>query len=191
MTLPPLEILLPIMGGVLGISELGIALFKRSKAGAVSKDRHTLGFIWILNVVGFTLGVFLVYQLRYWRFPWEKQICLVGLVVFALGLAVRWYSIVYLGRFFTANVAIAADHRLIDTGPYRWVRHPSYSGALLMVLGFSLCFGNYATLISFMGFTLAGCLWRIHVEEAALQEAFGERYQEYMKRTKRLVPCVY
>ena len=45
-----------------------------------------------------------------------------------VGVALRWYSVIYLGRFFTANVAILKDHQLVDTGPYRFVRHPSYTG---------------------------------------------------------------
>ena len=67
---------------------------------------------------------------------------------FVVGIAIRWYAIVYLGRFFTVNVAIAADHRLIDSGPYRFVRHPSYIGALMAFLGLGLTLGNWVSLAS-------------------------------------------
>lgn len=89
------------------------------------------------------------------------------------------------------NVAIIADHRLIDTGPYRWVRHPSYTGALLAFLGLGICMQNWASLLILMAGTSAAFLYRMHVEEAALTGAFGARYQLYMQHTARLVPGLY
>ena len=62
-----------------------------------------------------------------------------GLVLFAAGLSLRWYSVVYLGRLFTYDVAIAADHRVVDSGPYRYIRHPAYSGSLLTFVGLGVC----------------------------------------------------
>jgi protein-S-isoprenylcysteine O-methyltransferase len=116
---------------------------------------------------------------------------LAGTVIFAAGLAIRWYAIVHLGRFFTVNVAIAADHRLIDTGPYRFVRHPSYTGALMAFFGLALCLANWLSLLVAVLPIFLVFLWRMHVEEDALLHAFGDRYRDYMKRTKRLVPPVY
>ncbi len=60
------------------------------------------------------------------------------------------YAIIYLGRFFTTNVAIATDYRLIDSGPYHLLRHPSYTGSLLIILGFSLRTGNAVSLLVIM-----------------------------------------
>ncbi len=108
-----------------------------------------------------------------------------------LGLVVRWYAIIYLGRFFTTNVAIARDHRLIDSGPYRFIRHPSYTGDLLITLGFALIFTNWASLLIIFAPCCAAMLWRIHVEETVLLSALGDNYQNYMQRTKRLVPLIY
>jgi hypothetical protein len=80
----------------------------------------------------------------------------------AAGIALRWYSIWYLGRFFTVDVAIAAGHRLIDTGPYRRIRHPAYTGELLAFLGLGLLFHNALSLVVLAApITLAfgsGCL---------------------------------
>jgi protein-S-isoprenylcysteine O-methyltransferase len=114
-----------------------------------------------------------------------------GAAVFAAGLALRWYAILYLGRFFTVNVAISRDHQLIDTGPYRFIRHPSYSGALMAFLGLGLCIGNWASLAAMLLPTLVVFSWRIRVEERALLGALGEQYFTYMQRTKRLVPAIY
>ncbi|HMG05340.1 MAG TPA: isoprenylcysteine carboxylmethyltransferase family protein, partial [Chthoniobacterales bacterium] len=104
---------------------------------------------------------------------------------------VRWYSIVHLGRFFTVDVAIAADHQLIDTGPYRYVRHPSYTGALLAFIGFAMALRNWASVLIISLPIAFAFLYRINVEERALIQALGERYRAYIKRTKRLIPFVY
>ena len=97
----------------------------------------------------------------------------------------------FVSTVFTVNVAIAADHQLIDTGPYRWLRHPAYTGALLAFLGLGLCSQNWASLALIVIGTTAAFSYRMHVEELALTGAFGERYRQYMQRTWRLVPGLY
>jgi protein-S-isoprenylcysteine O-methyltransferase len=111
--------------------------------------------------------------------------------IFGAGLVLRWYSILHLGRFFTVNVAIAADHQLVDTGPYRFVRHPSYTGALLAFIGFALVLRNWASVLMISVPIAFAFLYRISVEERALVQALGERYRAYIKRTKHLIPFVY
>jgi protein-S-isoprenylcysteine O-methyltransferase Ste14 len=110
--------------------------------------------------------------------------------LFVPGLVLRWCSIICLGRFFTTNVAIATDHRLIDTGPYRFIRHPSYAGSLLALLGFTLCIPNWASWLLILVPCYAVTFWRIHVEEQALLGGLGEPYRTYMQRTKRLIPWI-
>jgi protein-S-isoprenylcysteine O-methyltransferase len=180
-----------LLGPIWGISEMCLSVAKRSKGNAVSKDKNTLGWIWTINLAAVGLGMFLFFLLPSWRLPWWRPLYVAGLVLFAAGLFLRWYSIIYLGRFFTVNVAIAADHQLINTGPYRYVRHPSYSGSMTMLLGFAVCMQNVASIIVVIVPSVSVTLWRIRVEEEALLGAFGERYRAYMQRTKRLVPFVY
>lgn len=191
MALPPSLKIVGILGSVVGLSELCLNLVKRSKANATAKDRHSLKLIWILNMGGCWLAIYCASLLPALALPWREQVVLSGLCYCALGLALRWYAIIYLGRFFTVNVAIAADHRLIDSGPYRWIRHPSYAGGLLIVLGFGLCMGNIASLLIFLACFLIACLRRIQVEEEAQVEALGGPYLDYMQRTRRLIPFVY
>jgi protein-S-isoprenylcysteine O-methyltransferase len=184
------------MASVLGllyvVSELGLAFRKRAKESeSRDSDRGSLGLLWIVIVV----SVFLAFNLAY-AFPAAAMgggpaLSFLGTAIFAAGLAIRWYSIVHLGRFFTVNVAIATDHRLIDTGPYRFVRHPSYTGALMAFLGLALCLANWVSFPVMVVPVFLVFLRRIHVEEGALLQALGSQYRDYMNRTKRLIPAVY
>lgn len=118
--------LLPILGLVWFVSEL--CLTRRSGPGAVSRDRGSLRVLWLVEMAGIGCGVMAAFRFPAGGLPARHWFDLFGVCVFVIGLAVRLYSILYLGRFFTINVAIATDHRLIDSGPYRFVRHPSYTG---------------------------------------------------------------
>jgi len=180
-----------IVGPLWGISELFLCLTRRSKSNAVSKDRQSLGLIWLVTLVAITLGIVAAHQLYMCRLPCPKALAEIGVGLCVAGLAFRWYAIMHLGRFFTANVAIAADHRVVDTGPYRWLRHPSYTGSLIAVFGFGLTFQNWASLLLIFVPTCAVTLWRIHIEESALMESLGDSYGLYRQRTKRLIPWVY
>ena len=118
------------------------------------------------------------------------QLSIFAIVVFALGVMLRWASILYLGKFFTIDVSVAVDHKIIDTGPYRLIRHPSYSGLLLMWLGIGMSTGNALALLVIM-LPGIGLLYRIKIEESVLAESLGSSYREYMHKTKRLIPFVY
>ena len=114
-----------------------------------------------------------------------------GLALFVAGVGLRWYSMIYLGRLFTFDVAVADDHQVIASGPYRRIRHPSYTGALMAYAGLGLCGGNLLSLLVLVTPIALAFLRRIAVEEAALTSALGSRYADYAGRTKRLVPFVY
>jgi protein-S-isoprenylcysteine O-methyltransferase len=173
-------------------SELVLGIVRRAKGGASSPaDRGSTRVLWIV----ISLSMFCGFQLEF-SLPgasWGNQPWLswVGIAMLVAGLAFRWYSIIYLGRFFTVNVQIAADHQLIDSGPYRLLRHPSYTGALLAFYGLALCTMNWVSLAIMVVGPTAAFLYRIRVEEVALAGAFGERYRLYMQRTARLIPAVY
>jgi protein-S-isoprenylcysteine O-methyltransferase len=114
-----------------------------------------------------------------------------GLGCMAAGQALRSWSIAVLGRLFTVNVAIREGHRLIEAGPYRLLRHPSYTGILLFHLGIGLCIGNVLSLIALLVPLAVGLIRRIHVEEGVLAAGLGTAYREYSGRTWRLVPGIY
>src|ERR1700730_7205812 len=178
-----------ILGLAYFFSELVLAFTRRSSAKTVSKDTNSLRVLWIVIIVCIWLSIRA--QGRWPQAvlpPWSIP---TGVAIFVGGMVLRWYSIIYLGRFFTVNVAIAADHQLIDTGPYRFVRHPSYTGALLAFIGFALVMRNWASVLLISVPIFFAFLYRIHVEERALLAALGDRYRVYSEKTKRLIPFVY
>ena len=121
----------------------------------------------------------------------ENLLGLCGITLMLVGICVRWIAIYTLGKYFTRKVTILDDHRIVQSGLYRYLRHPSYAGFLLGNLGLGLAFSNWLSLIIIFVPTLAAALYRMHVEEKALAQAFGSEYFDYCRATNRLIPKVY
>lgn len=179
------------LSALLLASEIALGVTKRSKSRAAGKDRWTLPLLWAVIGLSIFAGLYLRDAFPQGRLPRPRAFYITGLILFVLGLIIRWIAIIHLGRFFTVNVAIAEDHQLIATGPYRYVRHPSYTGTLLIFLGFGLCMLNIFSLAAVVLPIAAAFLWRMHVEEEALRAAFQSKYEAYANRTHRLIPGVY
>jgi protein-S-isoprenylcysteine O-methyltransferase Ste14 len=111
-----------------------------------------------------------------------------GLVVLVLGSLFRDWAIYRLGRFFSRVVEIEADHRLITDGPYRFIRHPAYTGMALINVGAVMALGSWIGAMATLVLILAATYYRIRVEEKLLLETFGDQYQQYMRHTWRLIP---
>jgi protein-S-isoprenylcysteine O-methyltransferase Ste14 len=112
----------------------------------------------------------------------------VGIFLMLLGVLVRQYAIAILGRFFSLSVQISEDHKVVDNGPYRLVRHPSYTGILITFIGLCLAVQSLAALLVLLLFFGISFGYRMYVEERTLLSALGQDYASYMKRTKRLIP---
>jgi protein-S-isoprenylcysteine O-methyltransferase len=184
-------VLLAVVGTGFLVSELALARSRRSanEQQADARDRGSLRVLWLVIGVAIAAGLSLAHlgpSLPGWPI-WPG----VGAAVFAIGAALRWWAIRHLGRFFTVDVAVARDHRVVDDGPYRYVRHPSYSGLLLEFLGFALIPGMLVPVLVILLPTFVALWYRIRVEEEALRAHLGEDYVEYMRRTKRLVPGLF
>jgi len=120
--------------------------------------------------------------------PLPEAFFYLGIVLMLAGIAFRQWSIWVLGRFFSTTVRILSDHRIVTNGPYRLIRHPSYTGALLTLVGLGLGSRTWAgTLIILVLFGIV-YNYRISVEEKALRREFGQEYVDYAKKTKRLIP---
>lgn len=115
----------------------------------------------------------------------------IGCALMVAGMAFRWWAVRVLDRYFTVDVAIRDDHALIRSGPYRVLRHPSYTGALATFYGFGLALGSVWSLLLVVVVVTAAFLWRIRVEERALVSAFPRDYPAYARETRRLIPFVW
>ncbi len=121
----------------------------------------------------------------------RQSLIVVATTLLAAGLLVRWIAVLTLGASFSTNVAIHATQKLRTTGLYRWARHPSYTGMLIIFAAIGVRERNWVSLAIVLVFPMAALLYRIHVEERALTEAFGSDYAAYSRRTKRLIPGIY
>lgn len=124
--------------------------------------------------------------------PWLRpQVTIAGIVVILLGTVLRWWAIFTLGRYFTIDVAVRSTQSVVQSGPYRFVRHPSYTAILIMLLGVGMALANWASLVAMLAGGLIGLLYRVKVEEHALVEGLGQPYMDYMRTTRRFIPFIF
>lgn len=140
-----------------------------------------------LELIGMIIGLTSIGKME----TQTQLVSFVGIALLMIGIVFRWMAIQTLGKFFTLQVLIKDDHQLVRTGFYKYLRHPSYAGALLAHLGLGLSFANWFSLtLSVLPFLVAAW-YRMRVEESALSETFGAAYLDYRRHTKRLIPGIY
>jgi protein-S-isoprenylcysteine O-methyltransferase Ste14 len=162
--------------------------------GAKSADSKDSGSIKVL-LGGMWIALLLAFALSFvgaWSFPRGAQLpaFVAGLSMIFLGSLLRRYSWRTLGQYFTGDVKASADQPVIRTGPYRFVRHPSYTAGMMMFIGIGLALGSW---FSFVLLTIAsiGTYWyRVTIEERALLGTIGEQYASFMKERKRFIPYI-
>jgi protein-S-isoprenylcysteine O-methyltransferase Ste14 len=115
----------------------------------------------------------------------------IGIVLFATGEGLRLWSRQTLGRYFTYTVQTSSDQPVITSGPYRFVRHPSYTGVLLLATGAGFVEGNWIGVAVLALMVFVGLSYRIRVEESALLDDLGDRYRAFAADRKRLIPFIY
>ncbi len=114
-----------------------------------------------------------------------------GLSVFGAGIAVRAWAVHELGRFFKFTVVVQEEHHVVDTGPYRLIRHPSYTGLLMASLGLGIALGTWLSIPACTLPPLIAFGIRLTHEERVLAGELGEPYRRYMGRTRRLIPGLW
>ena len=164
---------------------------KRAKVRSVKKkgDKGSMLIMWICISAGITAGFFFANRMK-WN-SINYLIWVIGLLTYFIGLFIRWSSIIQLKDAFTVDVAINQQHELKTDGIYRFVRHPSYLGLILIIAGLSL---GMNSIYSFLGVVVPIFLavnYRITVEEKMLMSEFGEKYAEFKARTKKIIPFIY
>jgi protein-S-isoprenylcysteine O-methyltransferase Ste14 len=156
-----------------------------------NKDKRTLLLTsWLSDVFGIVFGFLSnFYGFRFLGI-FTLAVSITGIVLICFGAIIRWISIFTLKKYFTVNLKVTKEQKIIDYGIYKYIRHPSYTGLLLSHIGLGLVFCNA---ISFVLMTIPLFMWiiiRIKLEETMLIETFKDQYLEYMKKTKRLIPFI-
>ena len=158
---------------------------RRRRAEAVRRDRGSIWLFFILLSAAFSAA----FQWRRW--PLGAWSLWAGVPLALGGTAVRLWAVWTLGRYFTPVVQTSAGQPVVQAGPYRWVRHPAYTGSVLAFLGVGLVLGWGSSVACLAAAMLPTYAFRIRVEERALCESLGPAYREYMSRTWRLLPYFF
>jgi protein-S-isoprenylcysteine O-methyltransferase Ste14 len=169
---------------------LAVRDIARRKARA-RRDRGTRLVVALSLVAAFAVGWLLRIRLQALDTPAPAVFAGAGLVVIWTGLAVRVWAVLALGGSFSTFVQVDEGQQVVTTGPYRWIRHPSYTGLLLICLGFGIAVGNWLSILACAVIPVLGLLPRIAVEEAELVRVLGEQYRRYQKTTHRLIPGLW
>jgi protein-S-isoprenylcysteine O-methyltransferase Ste14 len=172
-------------------SEVLVAIVTRTRrsSGGV-RDRGSLPLLWVTIFCSIWVG-------SWWGAVHVRTILggadwvrTAAVAVMTAGLAIRWTAILSLGRAFSVNVAIHSDQRLYRSGLYALVRHPSYTGLVVIFVALGMRTANWTAMAILVLPAAAALLYRMNVEEAALRSAFAD-YADYARTTKRLVPGIY
>ncbi len=167
------------------VAEIVNSFWSRKNSGAASQDR---GSFWIVSGAGFVV-LFVVFMFRYSGYgSINPGLQYFGLILALAGIALREWAIIILGKHFTVRVQIREKAELVTDGPYKYIRHPSYTGSLLTYFGLPLAVGSTLGAVIGIAVCIAAYEYRIYVEEKALRGAFGPDYEEYRKKTWKLFP---
>ena len=173
-------------------SEIGLAIVTRTRSsGGQVRDRGSLLLLWGAIFGSITATNWVDAWVNAPMFPGMHWPRYAALTLMIAGLIIRWTAILSLGKAFSVNVAIRTTQTLYQSGLYRFVRHPSYSGMVVCFIAIALAGRNWYSAAELLAATTAAILYRIHVEEAALLDGFGAQYAAYRSHTWRLIPGIY
>jgi len=174
-----LIILTEIIGGII------VPRVRRHGTEIKKKERGSGRLISVSVVVSFIVAYFLALSGITLMPSWVFYL---GISIMIFGIMVRQWSIAVLGRFFSPTIGVQEGQKVVDRGPYRLVRHPSYTGILLILVGVGLAFQSLAAILVILLIFSVAYGYRMNEEEKVLTLELGEEYVKYAKRTKRLIP---
>ena len=169
--------------------ELRQALHHRP--GATRSDRGSQFVVRAGVGGGILVGLLLAHTVPAARIRPEALAAWLGLVFVWCGGGLRIWCFRTLGTYFTFTVQTSGDQPVIDTGPYRWLRHPSYTGILFAYTGIGFFLDNWLAPLAILVGSSLGLAYRIQVEERALVGEMGDRYRDFAATRKRLIPYVW
>jgi protein-S-isoprenylcysteine O-methyltransferase Ste14 len=171
--------------------EIYMSVRQRGKRTIIKSDDRWSIWILILSItIGYTLsfgiGITKTGRLNHW-----DTFFIIGAILVLLGLIIRINSILTLKQHFTYTVTEIKSHEIIETGLYKYIRHPGYLGQLIIFLGISTALANWLSVLLMILSVLIGYSYRITIEERFMKQQMGQKYIDYQKRTKRLIPLIY
>lgn len=169
------------------ISEIYITI--KASRNSIGKNKGDKGSLYIIII-----GVYLIIVINFfWSFSnisLPSYFEIIGLLMIILGVFIRVYSVVILGKAFTLNVSIGNKQKIIKSGIYRFIRHPSYLGSIITILGISIFIRNLVNILITLFILILIYGYRIKIEEKALIKVFGDDYVQYKKETKYIFPKI-
>jgi protein-S-isoprenylcysteine O-methyltransferase Ste14 len=168
----------------------------RDEEGLARAETGNRSFWWMLPgfiAIFFAPPLEFLFLPRLWPpfLPHSLGMELAGLVIILLGLSLRLWTRLSLGGMYSGYLRVKVGHVLVTDGPYRLVRHPGYTGFVLMALGLCLGYASLIGLIVLPLLLLPGLAYRMKIEERMLVEQFGEEYRAYACRSKKLIPFLW
>src|SRR6266571_3397746 len=176
---------------VLVISSVLVTILTQRRRGEVGSRRRQQASsarsiavgIGLVIAVGIAIGYSRLGALPAWVFyPGE--------VLFVVGSALTGWSYAILGRHVSPHVEVLSDHRVVKSGPYRYIRHPGYLGQIVALLGFGLAVQSWLAELTILVTVIGLFGYRIRVEEEFLVSELGDSYVDYMKGTRRIIPFI-
>lgn len=158
--------------------------------------RRENGRSWALHMLPLAIaGVLLIADSTPWPFlqreiwPYRSAFHWIALALTIAGLAFALWARSSLGRNWSGSVQVKSQHALVRSGPYRWVRHPIYTGLLAALLGTAVALDQWRGVLAFV-IVLAALLYKLRLEERWMTETFGDSYRDYRKHSKALIPGI-
>ena len=175
------------------IWSFSLEILHRGIVTGAPSNAQDAGTLRLINI-GSDIALFLAFAASFlpWLIiPYPRVALYLGIGLLVAGSLLRRYCFRILGKYFTAAVTVRADQPVIDTGPYRWIRHPGYMAGFVMYLGIGLALGNWLSLVIFFLEICFVYSRRVKAEEGALLDTIGEPYRACTARTKRFIPFVF
>ncbi len=181
-----LAIILWILSEYVGASI--IPYFRRHGTQIKNQDKGSR----LLLSIGLYISVLIAFYFAFRNItPLPSWTFYTGIFLMILGISIRQWSIKELGSYFSVNVGFQKGQKVVENGPYKLVRHPSYTGLILTLIGIGLALQSWAAvIIMILGFSLTFG-YRIHIEEKLLISKLNGDYIQYMHKTKRLIPYIF
>ncbi len=173
------------------LSEIILNIVRRIENGRKDKVSFQMIFIVIFISIFFGALIYVYCKLNNMKLFYLPDIFIIlGLILIIIGISIRWTAILTLKQFFSVNVTITQNHKIVKSGLYKFIRHPAYTGSLISFLGLGLSFSNWLSLLLIFLPILIIFILRIKAEEELLIKHFGLDYINYRKETKYLIPYI-